>query len=102
MRGRAGVRARAASSLTVLQAVGERVREPCAADRRLGAGDVVLDALPGGAPAVDVEQQVRGARVAVARLADRAGVEDPVALAHVGPRAAGACGPGHALSAAHE
>src|SRR4051794_38803685 len=101
-RGRAGVRARAASSLTVLQALGERVRQPRGADRGLGAGDVVLDALPDGMPAVEVEQQIGRARVAVARLAHGAGVEDPLAVADVGPRAVGAGGAGDALAAPDE
>src|SRR4051812_46696002 len=101
-RGRAGVRARAASSLTVLQAVGERVREARGADRRLGARDVVLDPLPRRVPAVEIEQEVRRAGVAVARLADRARIEDPLALAHIGARAVRAGGAGDALAPAHE
>src|SRR3954454_25343674 len=101
-RGRAGVRARAASSLTVLQAVGERIWKPDVADGRLGGGDVVVDALPRGAPAVEVEQQVRGARIAVARLAHGARIEDPLALAHIGARAVRAGGAGDALAPAHE
>ena len=42
--------------------------------------DVVRDAAEMGVPRVEVDQQVRRARVAVARLADRARVEQPAAL----------------------
>ena len=50
---------------------------PAVAHLRLRLLDVVGDAAEGRAPRVEVEHEVRGARVAVARLADRAGVEQP-------------------------
>ena len=65
-------------SLTVLEALGERVGQVRRPDRGLGARDVVLRAAVGRRPAAGVEQQPRGARVAVARLADRARVDQPL------------------------
>src|SRR3954452_22170415 len=75
--------ARSACSLTVLQALGEGVRQLRRADRRGGARDVVLGAPPLRPPPVRVEQQPRGARVAVARLADASGVAQPLAAGQV-------------------
>ena len=77
--GAAGGAGRDSRSLTVLQALGERVGEARGADRRGGAGDVVVGAVEGGSHSVEVEQQPGGARVAVARLPDAAGVQQPFA-----------------------
>jgi hypothetical protein len=43
----------------------------------LGAGDVVRNPLKARAARCEIEEEPGGARVAVARLADRAGVEEP-------------------------
>ena len=59
----------------------ERLREAPLANFLLRSLDGVLDAPVLGALPPQVEQQVRGAGVAVSRLPDRAGVEDPAALA---------------------
>ena len=52
-------------------------------DRLGGLVDRVLHAPPLGRPALGVQQEPRGARVAVARLAHPAGVEQPLALGQV-------------------
>ncbi len=68
-----------ASSLTVLQALGERVGQARGADRSGGAGDVVVGAVELDAHRVEVEQQPGRARISVARLPDAAGVQQPLA-----------------------
>ena len=70
-------------SLAVLEALGERVGQPRGPDRGLGAGEVVVRPAPLGRPRLRVEHHPRGPRVAVARLARRAGVEQPLARAQV-------------------
>src|SRR3954471_3526935 len=79
----------AAASLPVVEPVGERDREACLLDCARGVVDRVLDAAPGGTPGLEVEKEPRRAGVAVARRADAAGVDDPVALGQVELGAAG-------------
>src|SRR5262249_23087094 len=94
---------RRASSLTVLQALGEGVRQARRPDRRGGAGDVVGGAQEGRRQAVEVEQKPGGAGISVARLADAAGVQKPFAGRDVEPAALAAGLPGRELAAAaHE
>src|SRR5947208_7100508 len=76
-----------ACSLTVLQALGERVRQARRADRRGGAGDVVVGAQERSGQPVEVEQQPRRARIAIARLADAARVDQPFAGGEIESRA---------------
>src|SRR5439155_374091 len=73
----------AAVSLTVVEAIGQRHGQPRLLDRARGVVDRVLDAAPAGMPGLEVEEEPGGARVAVARLPDAAGVDDPVALGEV-------------------
>ena len=61
---------------------GSRAARPPRSPRRVV--DRVLDPPPGRGPGLGVEQQPGGARVAVARLADAAGVEQPAPLGEVG------------------
>src|SRR5437773_2773264 len=84
---RGGTRGGIARSLTVLQALGEGIREAGGADRGRGAVDVVAGALPGGGLGGGVEQQPRGARIAVARLADGPRVDEPFAARDRAPPA---------------
>src|SRR6185312_14287453 len=83
---RAATRA-SARSLTVLQALGQRVRQPCGADRARGPRDVVVGAHERRRALVEIEQQPRCARVAVARLADAARVQQPFAVGDLKARA---------------
>src|SRR5262245_51423162 len=55
----------------------QRIRQASLADLVLGELDLVLDAAMVSAPGGEVEQEPGGPRVAVARLADRARVEQP-------------------------
>src|SRR4051812_3382463 len=73
-----------ARSLTVLQALGQGVGEASGADGRRGARDVVLGPLPRRGRRGRVQEQPGGPRVAVARLADGAGVDEPLAVADRG------------------
>ena len=57
-------------------------------DRLRGAVDVVVDPVVGGLPRVRVELEPRGSRIAVARLADATGIDQPAALGEVEARAA--------------
>src|ERR1017187_7903787 len=82
---------REATSLAVLQSLGERVRQARGADRGRRPGDVVVTALVAGGLRAQVEQQPGCARVAVARLADAAGVQQPLAAAKL-EQALGAAG----------
>lgn len=61
--------------------LGEGLRKAPFANFLLRALDGVLDAPVLGALPLQVEQEVRSAGVAVSRLPDRPGVEDPAALA---------------------
>src|SRR5690242_7063198 len=81
-RDRAVVRAGAAS-LAVEQTVGQRCREAGLLDGASRLLDRVLHAVPRGRPALEVEQEPRGARIAVARLTHAARVQYPVALREV-------------------
>ena len=60
--------------------------QPGGADLRLRQLDRVLGAAEPGAAGVEVEHQPGGARVAAARLADRAGVEEPARRRRGRPR----------------
>ena len=59
-----------------LEPRGEHLRQAGLPHLPLRPFDVVLDAAEARAPRVEVEQEIRGARVAVARLADRSRVEE--------------------------
>src|SRR5262249_42213102 len=65
------------------ESLGERLRQPGFADLGLGLLDVVGDAAEMGLPALEVDPQVGRPRITVARLADRARVEQPAALAQL-------------------
>ena len=65
------------------KASGQAFRQPALADFGLGSLDRILDTPERCPPRVIVNQEPRGARVAVARLADRAGVQEPAALGQV-------------------
>src|SRR5262249_12221205 len=81
--------ARSAALDAVSKAQRQRIRQPPLADLVLGQRDLVLDTAVHGSAGVEVDQQPRGARVAVARLADRARVEQPAARAERGLGAVG-------------
>lgn len=85
--------------LAVDETFGERVRQPGVPDRCRGPRNVVLGAAVRGPPAVEVELQPGGSRVAVTRLTDAARIDDPLALRQVElfalrPRLAGRRVPG--------
>src|SRR5262249_9229622 len=75
---------------------GQRPRQPGLADLRLCAADLVLDAAEARRARLEVEEEPRGLRVAVARLADRPGGQEPAAPVHV-PLAASRREPAAAL-----
>src|SRR3954454_14390413 len=79
-----------ARSLTVLQALGKGVGQAGGADGRSGACDVVLAALPRRRRRRGVQEQPGRPRVAVARLADGAGIDEPLAGAYRGALAGAA------------
>ena len=75
-----------ACSLTVLKALGERVGQAGGADRgRARRRCRTRCAATAPVQALGVEQQPGGARVAVARLADAARVDEPLAVGEVEP-----------------
>src|ERR1044071_141262 len=85
---------RLAASLPVLEALGERIGEVGGADGGLGARDVVVGAAPRRGPGVGVEHQPGGPRVAVARLAGGARIDEPLTALQIhyrtlAPRRAG-------------
>src|SRR5579884_3074798 len=69
--------------LPILQAFGERVGKPRGADRSGRASDVVFHAPVYGELLTEVELEPRRTRIAITRLADAAGVDQPVALLEV-------------------
>ena len=61
---------------TVREPGGEPGRQAAGRHRGLDRPDVVGDAMPGDGPGLGVEDEVAGPRIAVARLADAAGIGD--------------------------
>src|SRR5262245_48511541 len=66
-------------SLTELEALGQRFGQLRGANCGLCRCDVVWSAQPARAPGLGVQQQPRGARIAIARLAGAARVDQPLA-----------------------
>ena len=87
-------------TLSDVEAVGEALRQAGGDDRRGGAIDVVGDAVEAGRPSRRVELQPGGARVAVARLADAARVEQPRPAAEVEQRVVARLGAAGVLAVA--
>jgi len=69
-----------------LEAVGQATWQPGGDDRRGGPIDVVGDTVEAGRLLTRVELEPGGARVAVARLSDAAGVDQPLAGAEIEQR----------------
>src|SRR4051794_15467527 len=67
-------------SLAIGEPRGERLRQALLADLRLRLLDRVREPSEARRARVAVEEQVRGPRVAVARLPHRAGIEQPAPL----------------------
>ncbi len=78
--------------MTVPQPLGEGVGQARGADGRLRARDVVVRALPRRRGRLDVQKQPGRPRVAVAGLADAAGIQEEAGAAQVGPLARVALG----------
>src|SRR6185437_14900452 len=61
---------------TTSKALGQRIRQPPFANLLLGSLDRVGNAVKAGAAGAEVEQEPGRPRVAVARLSDRAGIQE--------------------------
>ena len=65
------------------QPFGQRIRQSCGPDGRRGTRDVVIGSPVDGAEAVEVELQPGSPRISVARLADAAGIDQPLAVGEI-------------------
>src|SRR5437016_13847186 len=81
--------ARSSALQTESQTAGQRVRQTCIEDLLLRPLHRVGNAVERGAVPVEVEDDVGGAGVAVARLSHRAGIEQPAARREVDLRLRG-------------